>query len=307
MTTGTLLARVSDSDQENEEARKAAEIKAAGRRRAYAVTGGTEARSSTTVTRTPNPAPDGKSALEIFQCSAAELERDLRRMSRDELLEERAKVEQDMQIQGLTLAAREALSVWREMTWMILTDRDCGQTADKWDQISARFVRAVNGKPDKLRSHTNALAIRAAHNGRRTWGTALHEAAHAVIAHSQGADVEEITVWRSDGPACVTLYEDGLPWESKIMHRVAAREALRIAEIPFSTDFQSDISQSHAIARAALGGDEKRAAAKVKELGERVADMLVEGKYTRQLLKVARALSERVTLTGAEFRELVGA
>jgi hypothetical protein len=227
-------------------------------------------------------------------------------MSRDELFRKRAKVEQNMQIQGLTLVAREALSGWREMTWMILTDRDCGQTADRWDQISARFVRAVNGKPDKFRSHNNTLAIRAAHNGRRDWDVALHEAAHAIIAHSQGAEVEEITRCHTNGPACVTLTDDGVAWESQIMYRLASREALRLAELPDSIACRTDIRQAHEIARAALGNDEKRAAAKVKELGERVAGMLTEDKYTRQLLKVARALSERISLSGDEFRELVG-
>lgn len=242
----------------------------------------------------------------LVTLSAAELELELRRMDSGEIREQMCMIEAGVG-RELSPAAREAAGVWHEMCWHVATGRDTRGIAGKWDQISRRYVRAENGKPENLRAHNNTLLIRAAHNGRRNWDVCLHEAAHAIVAHSFAVEVEDVTVWRSDGPASVTVNEGGsVDWGTRVMCRVAAHEALQLADIPTGYHCRSDLKEAHEIAKDALGTDRK-AAAKVKELSERVRDMLTQDKYARQLLTVATALSERNSLSGDEFRELLGA
>jgi hypothetical protein len=267
---------------------------------------GAEVRSAPAAHALANKIPAGEKP--IFTFSSAELELSLRRQSFQDIRAEMQMIDDDLRDRTLTPVAREALGVWHALAWAVATDRDTREIAQKWDQISRRWTRALNnGKRADLTAHNAMLAIRAADKGRRYWDVALHESAHAIIAHSQGAEIEDITVWRSDGPASVTLKNREMAWEGQIMCRVAAHEAFQLADIRAGYHCRSDLREAHEIARAALGNDEKKAAAKVKELSERVAGMLTEGKYTGQLLKVATALSERISISGDEFRELIRA
>lgn len=243
---------------------------------------------------------------DVLTLSAAALELELRKMREGEIREQMRMIEEGLKNDELSLVAREAAGVWHELAYYVFTDRDTREVAAKWDQLSRTWNRAANGKPEDLARRENVLMIRAAYiAGGRYFVTGLHEAAHAVIAHSFGAHIEHITVLCSDlGPACVTLTEQDMAYEARIMYRVASREALLLADIPVGRSCYSDLTQAHEIAKDALGSDRK-AAAKVKELSGRVRDMLTTDKYRRQLLTVATALDRRISLSGDEFRRLL--
>jgi hypothetical protein len=238
---------------------------------------------------------------------------ELRRLDEDDLREQLWAIDA-IDRSELTPAGREAADVWHEMAWAVYTGRSTRQTAEKWDQISGRYVRDANGKPEKMQAHINALRLREARpsgqgpSAWRRWPVCIHEAAHAVIANSFGSRIEEVASWRHDGPASVQLPKnDAMSWEQHVMTLMASRAALLLAG--FADELRGcrkDSEQAHELALIATG-DEKKAAARVKELSERVAGMLIEDKYTRQLIKVATALDERVSLSGDEFRELIRA
>jgi hypothetical protein len=250
---------------------------------------------------------------EVMHLSGAELELELRRLGEDGQREQLWAIDAIDRAE-LMPVTREVLDLWHEMAWNVYTDRDTRQTAAKWDVISRKWLREANGRPDELRWHNNALAIREARpsgqgpSAWRRWPVCIHEAAHAIIAHSCGSQIEEVASWRHDGPPAVQLPKnDRMSWEQHVMTLMASREALLLAG--FADELRGcrkDSEQAHELALIATG-DEKRAAARVKELSERVAGMLIEDKYTRQLIKVATALDERVSLSGDEFRELIRA
>ncbi len=88
------------------------------------------------------------------------------------------------------------------------------------------------------------------------------------------------------------------------MMLLGAKEAMLLAGIDLGQRCRADLTQAHDIAREHTK-DERTAAQKVKELSERVSQMLTEDPYARQLRDVADALMKHTTLTGEQFRSII--
>jgi hypothetical protein len=249
---------------------------------------------------------------DILTMTAEALELELRRMTRDELLDQVVALSGAERDPELTPAVREQVGLWYRLANAVWCDRSTKEVAAEWDHAATRVRRADNGKPEGWVTYNNICALREAGerplglSARMRWEVSLHEASHAVVAHAFGAQIEDICVFRSAVTRiAVTLREGGLTADERIMHRVASVEALKLAGIATGYDTATDRRQAHEIARDACGGDDKKAASRVKELSQKVSLMLVTDPYARQVREVAQALQTELRLDGDEFRRLL--
>jgi hypothetical protein len=249
---------------------------------------------------------------DILTMTAEALELKLRRMSREELLDEVVTLEGLARDREFTPAGREQVRLWHELADAVWRDHSTKSIAEEWDRAAHRRRRAENGKPEAWAVNCNVLALREAgarplgYGARMRWEPALHEAAHAVVAATLGADVEAICAFRSGATKiAVTLRDQHCDWRSRVMLRVAAHEALKLAGIEPGYGTRTDLRQAHEIARDACGGDEKQAASKVKELSAKVAKLLVTDPLAQQLRAVAQALQTELMLDADAFRALM--
>jgi hypothetical protein len=250
---------------------------------------------------------------DILTLTAEALELELRRMTANELIDQVVALDAVDRDPLLTPAGREQGGLWRQLAAAVYYGRDTTLIAQEWDRAATRVRRAENGRPEGWRTHQNVSALREAGDrplgpsARLRWEVSVHEAAHAVIADALGAQIERINVFRSpaSGPIAVTLREGGLTADERVMLRVAAHEALKLAGIEPGYGTRTDLRQAHEIARDACGGDEKQAASKVKELSAKVAKLLVTDPLAQQLRAVAQALQTELMLDADAFRALM--
>jgi hypothetical protein len=152
-------------------------------------------------------------------------------------------------------------------------------------------------------------------------GVAVHEAAHAVVAHLLGLPVEKLTIVPCADWAGACFVGDPLPASatptraqsaSAAQRRLVATLAARAAvghQYPEPTRYSRDTEQAWHLARQVVGDDDPsrafEVAAVVKDAHERAAG-LVEG-FAFAIADVARQLVFHGTLEGAAAREVVAA
>jgi hypothetical protein len=134
--------------------------------------------------------------------------------------------------------------------------------------------------------------------------TAIHEAAHAVVAMRLGLSVAEVSVLPGHGLPAYMTYADRPTAVRRAMVQLAAGAAVRDYLGEEDEGDHGDLQKAWAAAAAAWPDEDDRLAY-LNALRRRVRRLLALPQVRRAVKRVAEALIERGRLSGRQVRRLV--